>query len=88
MSNIIKFPKRRLLNENEVIVPKEMLENIKEDISMDEVVVVGWTEDKKLFISSSHGKTADILFLLDLARAMLLNRSVGNEEDIDFTPDM
>jgi hypothetical protein len=78
-NNIIKFPSKEDLDKDFEINPSEMLSGIVEDVPMKEALVVGWTEEEKLFIGTSHGKTADMLFLMELAKSVLMSRCVGEE---------
>jgi len=77
--NIIKFPNKETLDNDFEIDPSEMLEAIRHDVPMKEALVVGWTEEEKLFIGTSHGKAADMVFLMELAKSVLMSRCVGEE---------
>lgn len=76
--NIIQFPGSEPLDDAE-LDPKEMMGVIQEEISMTEAMVVGWTEDGNLFMATSHGKAPDMVFLLELAKSVLLKRCVEDE---------
>lgn len=76
--NIIQFPGSEPLEDAE-LDPKEMMGVIQEEISMTEAMVVGWTEDGNLFMATSHGKAPDMVFLLELAKSVLLKRCVEDE---------
>jgi len=77
--NIIQFPKGNPLTEDVELDPKEMLGVLRDEVTMSEAIVVGWTEDGNLFMSTSHGRAPDMVFLLELAKSVLLNRCVGDE---------
>ena len=78
--NIIEFPNRRMITDDEALDPNEMLQNICEDVEMVEALVIGWTKEGRLFMGTSHGKAPDMVFLLELAKSVLLNRCVGDED--------
>ncbi len=78
--NIIEFPNSRMITDEEALDPNEMLQNICEDVEMVEVLVIGWTKEGRLFMGTSHGKAPDMVFLLELAKSVLLNRCVGDED--------
>ena len=59
--------------------PKEMLGVLREEVTMTEAMVIGWTDEGNLFMATSHGKAADMVFLLELAKSVLLNRCVSDE---------
>lgn len=77
--NIIQFPKHNALVEDAELDPKEMLGVLQEEVKMTEAIVVGWTDDGNLFMATSHGRAPDMVFLLELAKSVLLNRCVGDE---------
>jgi len=78
MSNIIQFPGRDKI-EQEDLDPNDMLSAIIEEVEMTEAMVIGWTKDGNLFLGTSHGKAPDMVFLMDLAKTVLLNRCVDND---------
>ena len=78
MSNIIKFPGTDTI-EQEDLDPNDMLSAIIEEVEMTEAMVIGWTKDGNLFLGTSHGKAPDMLFLMELAKTVLLNRCVSEE---------
>jgi len=77
--NIIQFPRGNPLDEEAELDPKEMLGVVQEEINMTEAIVVGWTEEGNLFMATSHGKAPDMLFLLELAKSVLVNRCVSDD---------
>lgn len=78
-SNIIEFPRGSGLDDDTELDPNEMLGILKEEVSMTEAIVVGWTEEGNLFMATSHGKAPDMVFLLELAKSVLMNRCVGED---------
>ena len=76
--NIIQFPGSEPLEDAE-LDPKEMMGVIQEEVSMTEAMVIGWTEEGNLFMATSHGKAPDMVFLLELAKSVLLKRCVDDE---------
>ena len=78
MSNIIQFPGRDKI-EQEDLDPNDMLSAIIEEVEMTEAMVIGWTKDGNLFLGTSHGKAPDMVFLMYLAKTVLLNRCVDND---------
>lgn len=74
--NIIEFPHTSVLNDDAELDPKEMLEVLKDEVTMTEAMVIGWTEDGNLFMATSHGKAPEMVFLLELAKSVLMNRCV------------
>jgi hypothetical protein len=42
-------------------------------------LVVGWTDTGNLFMATSHGRAPDMVFLLELAKSVLMNRCVNDE---------
>ena len=78
--NIIEFPNSRMITDEDALDPNEMLQNICEDVEMIEALVVGWTKEGKLFMGTSHGKAPDMVFLLELAKSVLLNKCVGDDD--------
>jgi len=77
--NIIQFPRGNPLDEEAELDTKEMLGVVQEEINMTEAIVVGWTEEGNLFMATSHGKAPDMLFLLELAKSVLVNRCVSDD---------
>ena len=77
-SNIIQFPGSNPLEDAE-LDPKEMMGALQEEVSMTEAMVIGWTEEGNLFMATSHGKAPEMVFLLELAKSVLMRRCV--EED-------
>ncbi len=69
-----------MITDEDALDPNEMLQSICEDVEMIEALVVGWTKEGKLFMGTSHGKAPDMVFLLELAKSVLLNRCVGDED--------
>ena len=61
--NIIQFPRGVGLDDKEDLDPYEMFGVLREEVTMTEAVVVGWTDEGNLFMSTSHGKAADMVFL-------------------------
>ena len=55
-----------------------MLGVLREEVSMTEALVVGWTDEGNLFMATSHGKGPDMVFLLELAKSVLINRCVSD----------
>jgi len=78
MSNIIKFPGTDTITQED-LEPNEMLSAIIEEVEMTEAMVIGWTKDGNLFLGTSHGKAPDMVFLLELAKSVLLSRCVSDE---------
>jgi hypothetical protein len=76
--NIIQFPGSNPLEDAE-LDPKEMMGVLQEEVSMTEAMVIGWTEEANLFMATSHGKAPEMVFLLELAKSVLMRRCV--EED-------
>lgn len=76
--NIIQFPGSSPLEDAE-LDPKEMMGVLQEEVSMTEAMVIGWTEEGNLFMATSHGKAPEMVFLLELAKSVLMRRCV--EED-------
>jgi len=74
--NIIQFPHTSVLNDDAELDPKEMLEVLKDEVTMTEAIVIGWTDEGNLFVATSHGKAPEMVFLLELAKSVLLNRCV------------
>ena len=74
--NIIEFPHTSVLNEEAELDPREMLEVLRDEVTMTEAMVIGWTEDGNLFMATSHGKASEMVFLLELAKSVLMNRCV------------
>ena len=74
--NIIEFPHTSVLNEEAELDPREMLEVLRDEVTMTEAMVIGWTEDGNLFMATSHGKAPEMVFLLELAKSVLMNRCV------------
>ena len=79
MTNIIQFPGNPSIHEDPDLDPKEMLGVLREEETMTEAMVIGWTDEGNLFMATSHGKAADMVFLLELAKSVLLNRCVSDE---------
>lgn len=79
MTNIIKFPGSDSIHDEEDLDPKEMLGVLQEEVTMTEAMVIGWTEDGNLFMATSHGKAPDMVFLLELAKSVLMRRCVADE---------
>lgn len=76
--NIIQFPGSSALDEDAELDPKEMLGVLQEEVTMTEAMVIGWTEEGNLFMATSHGKAPEMVFLLELAKSVLLNRCVSD----------
>jgi len=54
-------------------IPVErVLENAKEEISEDGVVLIGWDKDGDLYFASSIASGPDVLWLLEKAKIALL----------------
>jgi hypothetical protein len=79
MTNIIQFPGNPSIHEEPELDPKEMLGVLQEEVTMTEAMVIGWTDEGNLFMATSHGKAPDMVFLLELAKSVLLNRCVSDE---------
>ena len=79
MTNIIKFPGSDSIHDEEDLDPKKMLGVLQEEVTMTEAMVIGWTEDGNLFMATSHGKAPDMVFLLELAKSVLMRRCVADE---------
>ena len=43
--NIIEFPHTSVLNDDAELDPKEMLEVLKDEVTMTEAMVIGWTDE-------------------------------------------
>jgi hypothetical protein len=56
-----------------------MLSHLKDEVTMTEAIVVGWTDEGNLFMATSHGKAPEMVFLLELAKSVLMNRCVGED---------
>ena len=80
MTNIIKFPGSDSIHDEEDLDPKEMLGVLQEEVTMTEAMVIGWTEDGNLFMATSHGKAPDMVFLLELAKSVLMRRCIVADE--------
>lgn len=80
-SNVIQFPRGKGLDDESELDPNEMLGLLKDEVSMTEAIVVGWTEEGNLFMATSHGKAPDMVFLLELAKSVLMNRCVSDEDE-------
>ena len=78
MTNIIQFPGNPSIHEAPDLDPKEMLGVLRGEVSMTEALVVGWTDEGNLFMATSHGKGPDMVFLLELAKSVLINRCVSD----------
>lgn len=78
-SNIIQFPRGEGLDDESDLDPNEMLSHLKDEVTMTEAIVVGWTDEGNLFMATSHGKAPDMVFLLELAKSVLMNRCVGED---------
>ena len=74
--DIIEFPHTSVLNDDAELDPKEMLEVLKDEVTMTEAMVIGWTDEGNLFMATSHGKAPEMVFLLELAKSVLMNRCV------------
>ena len=81
--NIVRFPGAKRPDSSAsdkefdgVIPPKEMLSAISSEVNMSEAVVIGWTDDDDLFIATSHPTTSEVIWLLELAKAMFVNKSI------------
>lgn len=79
--NVVRFPGTKTLDDGQevthgVLDPDEMLTAITEEVDLKEAVVLGWTQDEELFIATSHPSTPEVVFLLELAKAMFLNKSL------------
>lgn len=66
--NVIEFPGETV----GPIPPKKILDKANEE-QLKDVVVLGWTEDNSLYISSSTGEAPDLIFLLEMAKAELID---------------
>ena len=60
--NIIQFPHTSVLNDDAELDPKEMLEVLKDEVTMTEAIVIGWTDEGNLFVATSHGKAPEMVF--------------------------
>ena len=78
-NNVIQFPRGEGLNSEADLDPSEMLAHLKDEVSMTEAIVVGWTDEGNLFMATSHGKAPEMVFLLELAKSVLMNRCVSDE---------
>ena len=67
-SNVIQFPRGKGLDDESELDPNEMLGLLKDEVSMTEAIVVGWTDEGNLF-------------LLELAKSVLMNRCVSDEDE-------
>lgn len=47
-----------------------ILEGVKDEL--DSVVVLGWDKEDSFYFAVSHGKKADILYLLELAKQSIM----------------
>tara|TARA_B100001059_G_C17732705_1_gene527125 strand:- start:238 stop:549 length:312 start_codon:yes stop_codon:yes gene_type:complete len=77
-NNIIQFPGKEKLNDLD-LEPNDMLEAIMEEVEMTEAMVIGWTKDGNLFLGTSHGKAPDMLFLMELAKTVLVDRCISDD---------
>ena len=77
--NIIQFPRGEGLDDDLDLDPNEMLSHLKDEVTMTEAIVVGWTDEGNLFMATSHGKAPEMVFLLELAKSVLMNRCVGED---------
>tara|TARA_B100000902_G_scaffold348151_1_gene355916 strand:- start:803 stop:1045 length:243 start_codon:yes stop_codon:yes gene_type:complete len=77
--NIIQFPSTKPLDEESELNPNDMMSTIQEEVSMTEAMVVGWTDEGNLFMATSHGRAPEMVFLLELAKSVLLNRCVSED---------
>jgi len=80
-SNVIQFPRGKGLDDDLDLDPNEMLSHLKDEVTMTEAIVVGWTDEGNLFMATSHGKAPDMVFLLELAKSVLMNRCVSDEDE-------
>jgi hypothetical protein len=48
--------------------PKEMVENAMEAYDFDNVILIGWSDNKEFVVCSSSGSTADIIYSLEAAK--------------------
>lgn len=80
-SNVIQFPRGKGLDDESELDPSEMLGLLKDEVSMTEAIVVGWTDEGNLFMATSHGKAPEMVFLLELAKSVLMNRCVSDEDE-------
>ena len=79
--NVIQFPRGVGLDDKTDLDPYEMFGVLRDEVKMTEAIVVGWTEEGNLCMSTSHSKAPDMVFLLELAKSVLLNRCVSEDED-------
>ena len=54
------------IHEDPDLDPKEMLGVLREEVTMTEAMVIGWTDEGNLFMATSHGKAADMRVSLEL----------------------
>lgn len=71
MSDVINFPGVTFAD----IDANEMIRNIGEDLHFEQVVIVGWTDDTKLTLCSSMGKTAEIVYALEMGKKAIMDAS-------------
>lgn len=54
-------------------IPPERVINAALEASLAEVLILGWTEDGRFYISSSEGYTPDLLAMCELGKHNLLS---------------
>lgn len=54
-------------------IPPTRVIDAAKDAGLAEVLIIGWTEDGRFYISSSEGYTPDLLAMCDLAKQNFLN---------------
>lgn len=69
---IIKFPTQR----HTTIPPDSLLDDAYEKLNT--AIIIGWNQDDMLYFSSSESNRMEILWLLELAKQVLMDP----EEDI------
>lgn len=66
--NVVVFPGQTV----NPIPPEQILDESNKS-GLREVLVIGWTKDDELYLSSSTGKAAEMIFLLELAKTAIMD---------------
>lgn len=73
VGNVVNFPGETSLD----IDANEMLKSVVEEFSFDSVVLVGFTGEEEFTMCSSVGKSADMVYLLEMGKHAILEMSQG-----------
>lgn len=65
MGDIVNFNGEVTYND---IDPKEMVKNAMDSYDFENVILIGWSEDKEFVVCSSNGSTAEIIYSLEAAK--------------------